>query len=154
MANVGISLYLPRSKGDRQNLGRTYQAPALQRLCPVRAYLAWTECAALVQGPAFRAIDRWGNLKEEGLHANSVIPLLRQALERAGVAAQHYTSHSLRRGFASWAHANGWDLKSLMAYVGWKDIKSAMRYIDASPFFSFLDGTGDMQVSSIDKRLP
>jgi hypothetical protein len=40
----------------------------------------------------------------------------------------------LRRGFASWAHQSGWDLKSLMNYVGWKDMKSAMRYIEASPF--------------------
>ena len=58
-----------------------------------------------------------------------------QALERAGVAADQYTSHSLRRGFATWAHRSGWDLKSLMSYVGWKDIKSAMRYVEASPFF-------------------
>lgn len=63
-----------------------------------------------------------------------MIPLLRQALERAGIAAEAYTSHSLRRGFATWAHRSGWDLKSLMSYVGWKDVKSAMRYVEASPF--------------------
>ncbi|MHC8306128.1 site-specific integrase [Pseudomonas sp. PB3P13] len=130
----GITLYLPRSKSDRENLGKTYQTPALQRLCPVQAYSAWITEAALVRGPVFRGIDRWGNLSEEGLHANSVIPLLRHALERAGIASEHYTSHSLRRGFASWAHQSGWDLKSLMGYVGWKDVKSAMRYIEASPF--------------------
>ena len=60
--------------------------------------------------------------------------LLRQALERAGISAEHYTSHSLRRGFATWAHQSGWDLKSLMNYVGWKDIKSAMRYVESTPF--------------------
>ncbi|WP_347900660.1 tyrosine-type recombinase/integrase [Pseudomonas purpurea] len=68
------------------------------------------------------------------MHANSVIPLLRQALDRAGIPAEQYTSHSLRRGFATWAHRSGWDLKSLMSYVGWKDVKSAMRYVEASPF--------------------
>ncbi|KTC41419.1 site-specific integrase [Pseudomonas sp. ABAC61] len=133
-AGSGISLYLPRSKGDRDNLGRTYHTPALQRLCPVQAYIEWINSAALVRGPVFRSIDRWGNLGEQGLHASSVIPLLRQALERAGIAAEHYTSHSLRRGFATWAHRSGWDLKSLMAYVGWKDMKSAMRYVEAEPF--------------------
>lgn len=151
IANSGISLYLPRSKGDRDNLGRTYQTPALQRLCPVQAYIEWINCAALVRGPVFRAVDRWGNLKEEGLHANSVIPLLRQALQGAGIAAEHYTSHSLRRGFASWAHGNGWDLKSLMSYVGWRDIKSAMRYIDAAPFLSNPEEGSGPKVSSIDK---
>lgn len=134
VAGSGMTLYLPRSKNDRDNLGQTYQAPALQRLCPVQAYIDWINSAALVRGPVFRAIDRWGHLGEEGLHANSIIPLLRQALERAGIAAEHYTSHSLRRGFATWAHRSGWDLKSLMSYVGWKDMKSAMRYIEASPF--------------------
>ncbi|WP_338483184.1 hypothetical protein [Pseudomonas trivialis] len=34
---AGISLYLPRSKSDRDNLGKTYQTPALLRLCPVQA---------------------------------------------------------------------------------------------------------------------
>jgi integrase len=154
VANSGISLYLPRSKGDRDNLGRTFQTPALQRLCPVQAYIEWTECSALVNGPVFRSIDRWGNLKEQGLHANSVIPLLRQALERAGIAAEGYTSHSLRRGFASWAHGSGWDIKSLMTYVGWKDMKSAMRYIDAAPFQGAVtrseNRSGDLKISSID----
>ena len=134
IAGSGISLYVPRSKSDRENLGRTYQTPALQRLCPVQAYIEWINAAALVRGPVFRGIDRWGRLNEQGLHANSVIPLLRQALERAGIPAEAYTSHSLRRGFATWAHRSGWDLKSLMSYVGWKDMKSAMRYVEASPF--------------------
>ena len=49
-----------------------------------------------------------------------------------GIAApESYSSHSLRRGFATWANGNGWDVKSLMEYVGWKDMKSAMRYIDS-----------------------
>ncbi|MEB0040662.1 MULTISPECIES: site-specific integrase [unclassified Pseudomonas] len=153
IAGSGISLYLPRSKSDRDNLGRTYQTPALQRLCPVQAYIEWVNCAALVRGPVFRAIDRWGNLGEEGLHANSIIPLLRQALERAGLPSEQYTSHSLRRGFATWAHQSGWDLKSLMTYVGWKDMKSALRYIEATPFKTLNDLTQLSQISSINRDL-
>jgi len=131
---AGISLYLPRSKSDRDNLGKTYHTPALLRLCPVQAYSEWLSASALVRGPVFRGVDRWGNLGEEGLHPNSVIPLLRQALERAGIPTEQYTSHSLRRGFATWAHRSGWDIKSLMSYVGWSDMKSAMRYVEATPF--------------------
>jgi integrase len=134
----GMSLYLPRSKGDRDNLGREYRAPALRRLCPVQAYMDWIAAAGLSSGPVFRSIDRWGRLGEEGLHANSVIPLLRQALSRAGIDGERYSSHSLRRGFATWASASGWDLKALMEYVGWKDVKSALRYVDASASFGAL----------------
>lgn len=151
VAGSGITLYLARSKSDRDNLGKRYQTPALQRLCPVQAYVEWMKCSALVRGPVFRGIDRWGNLSDKPLHANSIIPLLRFALERAGVPAQLYTSHSLRRGFATKAHHNGWDLKSLMSYVGWKDMKSAMRYLEATPFASRDEKL--MQISSINKDL-
>jgi integrase len=101
----------------------------LKRLCPVQAYLDW------ISGAVFRRLDRWGNLNEAGLNPGSLITLLRQILQRASIPADLYTSHSLRRGFATWATANGWDLKALMTCVGWKDIKSAMRYID--PAISF-----------------
>lgn len=68
------------------------------------------------------------------LATNSVIPIFRRIFALAGIEdSDQYSSHSLRRGFAGWANANGWDLKELMEYVGWRDIKSAIRYLDASP---------------------
>lgn len=137
-AGRGMSLFLPYGKGDREHRGTTYQAPALARLCPVEAYLQWLAASGLQHGPVFRRIDRWGNLAEDGLHANSLIALLRQILGRAGIAAEDYTSHSLRRGFATWATRNGWDLKALMSYVGWKDAASALRYIDPAQSFGGL----------------
>lgn len=137
-AGAGMTLYLPRSKGDRDNLGVTHQAPALRRLCPVQAYLEWIGTAGLGQGPVFRRIDRWGHLGEEGLNPNSLVALLRRILEEAGIPADDYSSHSLRRGFATWAAGSGWDLKALMQYVGWKDMKSALRYVDATASFGGL----------------
>lgn len=133
----GMTLFLPRTKGDRALLGTTFKAPALSRLCPVAAYEAWITAASLTEGPVFRGIDRWGHLSDGGLHAGSFVPLLRALFRAAGVPApDHYSSHSLRRGFATWANSNGWDLKMLMEYVGWKDVRSAMRYIDAADPFA------------------
>jgi hypothetical protein len=67
------------------------------------------------------------------MHPNSLIPLLRNMLTLAGVPeVKEYSSHSLRRGFAGWARASGWDIKELMEYVGWQDIKSAMRYLETA----------------------
>lgn len=129
----GMACYLSRSKGDRQMKGRVFRCPALSRLCPVAAFNAWTDLTGLGAGPLFRKIDRWGHVAEESLHANSLIPLLRNMLAQAGVESpEQYSSHSMRRGFAGWARASGWDIKELMEYVGWKDVKSAMRYLDAS----------------------
>jgi integrase len=132
---VGLTLFLAQTKTDRRALGQQSRIPALRQLCPVQAYSAWIAAAGIAKGPVFRKLDRWGNLGDDGLHPNSFIALMRGAFVRAGVDAPALTSHSLRRGFATWAMGNGWDLKSLMNYVGWKDIKSAMRYIDPAEAF-------------------
>lgn len=134
---VGMSCFLPYTKADRNARGQTFKTPALKHLCPVDAYLAWITVARLTEGPVFRAIDRWGNVSDNGLHINSLVPLLRSLFSNAGIAfADQYSAHSLRRGFASWATSNGWDLKTLMVYVGWRDVQSAMRYVEAEdPFF-------------------
>jgi integrase len=133
----GMTCFLPQTKGDRQLKGTYFKAPALSRWCPVDAYLAWVALAQLEAGPAFRAVDRWGHVGSAGLHVDSLVPLLRSMLAHAGVAsAARYSGHSLRRGFANWATANGWDLKTLMEYVGWRNVHSAMRYVDAADPFA------------------
>ncbi|ACD58866.1 recombinase [Xanthomonas oryzae pv. oryzae] len=133
----GMTCFLPRSKGDKRAQGNTYKVPALSRLCPVTATWEWIAAAGLSEGPLFRGIDRWGHIADEALHPNSLIPLLRRLLTCAGLPdAQEYSGHSLRRGFAGWANANGWDVKALMEYVGWRDVHSAMRYIDGGDPFA------------------
>jgi integrase len=130
----GLTCYLPRSKGDRQMKGRRFSCPALSRLCPVAAMEAWLSLTALAAGPVFCKIDRWGHLRDSHMQPNSVISLLRRLFSAAGVETpEDYSSHSLRRGFAEWSRINGWDFKELMEYVGWRDLKSAMRYLESSP---------------------
>ncbi len=134
--NEGMICFLPRSKGDRQSQGNTYKVPALSRLCPVTATSQWLQACAITSGPVFHGVDQWGHLGEKALHPNSLIPLLRDLFTCAGLeAVAGYSSHSLRRGFAGWANDNGWDVKALMEYVGWRDVHSAMRYIQGrDPF--------------------
>lgn len=133
----GMTCFVPRSKGDRNAQGMTYKIPALSRLCPVTATWGWVGAARLAEGPLFRRVDRWGHVAEQPLHPNSLISMLRRLLNHAGLAnAADYSSHSLRRGFAGWANANGWDVKALMEYVGWRDVHSAMRYLDGSDPFA------------------
>lgn len=133
----GMTCYLSQTKSDRRYQGTSFKTPALSKLCPVEAFVEWIHVAQLSSGPVFRSIDRWGHIAEIGLHEDSLIPIFRSILRNAGVAsAELYSGHSLRRGFANWATANGWDLKTLMEYVGWKNVHSAMRYIDASEGFT------------------
>lgn len=137
LPNEGMTLYLPQTKTEYE--GVTYKAPALKCLCPVRACEVWIHMSGLTQGPLFPAINRWGTLGTSSMHPTSFITLLRKILTDAGLQdAAMFSSHSLRRGFASWAASSGWDLKTTMEYVGWKDIRSAMRYIDSAgdPFLT------------------
>lgn len=144
----GMQLFLPWSKGDRDNQGQTFSAPALSKLCPVQAYVDWISLAGIVKGPVFRGIDRWGHFGEGGLHPNSVIPLLRAVLQGAGLSAELYSSHSLRRGFATWATNTGWDLKALMQYVGWRDGQSALRYVESTGVFPGQMSTSKLVLSA------
>jgi site-specific recombinase XerD len=132
----GMICFFPQTKGDRQFKGTSFKAPALSRLCPVDAYIAWITLAQLKTGPVFRAVDKWGHVSDDALHTDSLIPLFRGILTQVGIeSAALYSGHSLRRGFANWATANGWDIKTLMEYIGWKNIQSAMRYVEsADPF--------------------
>jgi integrase len=133
----GMIIYLPRSKSDRTNQGREYRTPALQRLCPVQAYQEWLAISELSTGPVFRSINRWGQMSHESLRPSSIVPLMRKLMAKAGLSNSHlYSSHSLRRGFASWATQHQWSLKQLMEYVGWRDAQSALRYIEVSAPFT------------------
>ena len=108
-----------------------------KRSSPMSAPPSGVQIRSLTEGRLFRGIDRWGHIGETPLHPNSLIPLLRRLLTVAGFAdAKDYSSHSLRRGFAGWANANGWDVKALMEYVGWRDVHSAMRYLDGGDPFA------------------
>lgn len=131
----GLSLFLSSSKPDREHQGRTVLVPALVRLCTVQAYEEWLSLSQLQEGLVFCRIDRWGHLSTEALHPNSVARVLRRALTRAGIAGKRYSGHSLRRGFATWATRNQRSPRALIEYVGWRDVHSAMRYVDAdAPF--------------------
>jgi len=145
----GMTCFLAHTKGDRQNTGTTYRVPALSRWCPVTATLEWMSAANIVEGPLFRGINQWGDVATSPLHRSSVVPLLRRLFAHAGLASpETYSGHSLRRGFAGWANANGWDIKALMEYVGWKDVQSAMRYIDVP------DAFGQYRIESSIAKLP
>ncbi len=130
----GLTCRPRKTKTTDEGEDRAFHCPALSRLCPVDAYLDWIELSGGKTGPVFAGIDRWGNVSDDHMHPKAVLPLLRRILHEAGAEeAATYSSHSLRRGFANWASSNGWDLKELMEHVGWRDVSSALRYVDVSP---------------------
>lgn len=140
ISGKGLEIFLTRSKTDKSGSGVTHLLPELGQLCPVSAYLELKNVMQIDTGPVFRSVSRWGNIGKNSLHEDSIIPILRKSLDDAGVSnSQRYSSHSLRRGFASWASDNEWGLDSLMQYVGWKNTSSALRYIYKENKLTFSD---------------
>jgi integrase len=75
---------------------------------PVRAWQAWVDAAGITDGPAFRRVDRHGNLFSTGLTTTGVNQILTRAGGRANLPYA-VTGHSLRSGFATEARRAGAD---------------------------------------------
>ena len=82
---AGAELLLLRSKNDGDGKGRVIKlARTGGSLCPVQALQDWLEYGALVSGPLFRPIDRWGRVLDRALSGEAVGELLRRRLSAMG----------------------------------------------------------------------
>jgi integrase len=84
--------------------------------CPVRAWQAWLAASEVVDGPAFRRVDRHGRILG-ALSAQAAGDIVTRAGERAGIDA-HLTGHSLRAGLVTESRRAGHDAKTISATTG------------------------------------
>ncbi|WP_233208799.1 site-specific integrase [Zhongshania marina] len=127
-----LEVFLPASKGDRSAEGRSWALHEMSELCPVTALFDLQAEMMADEGPVFVKIGRWGHAGERPLHINSVLELMKRAIARAGLDAAGFSTHSLRRGFANHAIDRNTDVRDLMDWVKWKDIRSAVAYLEAN----------------------
>ncbi|MFI6889174.1 tyrosine-type recombinase/integrase [Streptosporangium canum] len=92
--------------------------------CPVRAWRAWSESVTIdPDGPAFRRIDRHGNVLGK-MAAQSIGDRVAAAAVGAGLPAT--TAHGLRAGLATEARRAGHDAKTIALQGGWSPTSSAL----------------------------
>lgn len=134
-----LELYLIKSKTDREGQGSTRKLEALPGLCPMTAIREWLDvCSHGVQpmdrrrdeNPLFVKVSRWGSLSDSPIHRNSINKLLKSLFEEAGIDPEDYSSHSMRRGIANWIIDSGASITELTEWIGWRDTRTAMRYLD------------------------
>ena len=133
----GLDVLLRFSKTDQDGAGETLALAEGVRAatCPVRAVRAWVGVLAergVRSGPLFRSVGkgRGQRLGATPLTTRSVGLVLQRAAARAGVSAESLSPHSLRRGFATTAYAQGVSEKEISRTGRWRSL--VVRSYDAS----------------------
>jgi integrase len=133
----GLDVLLRFSKTDQEGAGETLAlAEGVREVtCPVRAVTAWRAALAergVTSGPLFRSVGKGGDprLGTAPLTTRSIDLVLERAARRAGVSTEGLSPHSLRRGFATTAYAQGVPEKEISRTGRWRSL--VVRSYDAS----------------------
>ena len=119
-----LSLRLGRTKTTAAN----EDARAYVSGRPVVALKAWIERSGIASGPLFRAIDRWGKLKDRALTPQSVNLIVKQRCLAAGLDPSLYSAHGLRSGFLTEAARQGVPLPEAMRQSQHRSVQQAANY--------------------------
>jgi integrase len=132
----GLAITIRRSKTDQEGQGRKVGIPygGKSETCPVRALVAWIECASIEDGPLFRSVNG-AKIGGGRLSDKAVARAVKRAAMRVGLDPTQYAGHSLRAGLATSAAAVGASERAIMDQGGWKSVTMARRYIRDGSLF-------------------
>ena len=103
--------------------------------CPVTSLKKWLEISKIKSGPIFRRFSKGSLLTDKRLTDQSVVLLMKEYLNLAGIENKNFAGHSLRAGFATVAAEAGADERSIMAMTGHKTTQMVRRYIKEANIF-------------------
>lgn len=128
----GVLIQLPRSKTDQHGQGMVRALPISHSpLCPASAIRAWLDAANISNGPIFRPISRWGDIKPTSLGAGSVNTIIKSLAHDCGLETPSgFSSHSFRRGLSTSAAREGVDFDLIRKQGGWKNDATVRGYIE------------------------
>jgi len=133
----GIKITIKRSKTDQFGEGMIKALPYLsnQEYCPVAHLKKWLEISKIKNGSIFRRFTKGCSLSKNRLTDQSVVLLIKDYLNLAGIENKNYSGHSLRSGFATVSAESGADERSIMAMTGHKTTQMVRRYIKEANLF-------------------
>jgi integrase len=136
-SSQGIEIMIPRSKTDQMGSGQSCIIPlGVKDLCAVTALKNWAKQANLQQGPVFRKITKNGKLANGAISAAQCNLILKNIAQRCHLPnAQAYSSHSLRRGFATLASQQGAPFQAIMRQGRWRHEATVLGYIQQGTQF-------------------
>ncbi len=133
----GLKITIRRSKTDQFGEGMIKGLPYFSNeiYCPVASIKKWLEASKIKSGPVFRRFSKGSLLTEKRLTDQSVVLLMKEYLNLAGIENRNFAGHSLRSGFATVAADSGADERSIMAMTGHKTTQMVRRYIREANIF-------------------
>ena len=136
-SHEGMTIFIPQSKGDQYGHGSTIAIPYApdEEICAVRAVEDWIHAASIKSGPLFRPFTRTHTLRNSQLTDKSVALVVKKYAKLAGLNAESFAGHSLRRGFATSAAQHDVDALSIMRQTRHKSEKMVHRYIEQGNIF-------------------
>ena len=136
-APEGLKITIKRSKTDQYGEGMIKGLPYFnnETYCPIMNLKKWLEISKIKSGPIFRRFSKGSLLTDKRLTDQSVVLLIKQYLNLAGIENKNFAGHSLRSGFATVAAEFGADERSIMAMTGHKTTEMVRRYIKETNIF-------------------
>lgn len=133
----GVEILLPRSKTDQTGEGTICAIPyGNLTLCPVRALQQWQEISQRSAGPIFVPISKKGTLASHSLSPTSINNILKNLASACQLPqADYFSSHSLRRGFATTATQKGASMGAIMRQGRWRHEATVHGYIEEGKRF-------------------
>ena len=133
----GVKITIKRSKTDQFGEGMIKGLPYFtnEKYCPVTNLKRWIELSNIKSGPIFRRFAKGSVLTNNRLTDQSVVLIIKDYLNLAGIENKNYSGHSLRSGFATVAAESGADERSIMAMTGHKTTQMVRRYIREANIF-------------------
>jgi len=126
----GLVVRLPRSKTN-QDASR-HELVILPRtadplLCPVTNLTIWLDAAGITAGAVLRHVDRHNQINGQ-LAATAINRAVQKAVRRGGVTG-HYSAHSLRAGFVTYAHLRGASDRAIAHQTRHQSMASLGQYV-------------------------
>jgi site-specific recombinase XerD len=141
----GLLLTIRRSKTDQMGAGQrvaVHANPAEPGCCAAAALeawlrhrreapdLDWTASATMrAERPLFCAVTKTGRVTGQALSDKAVVRLIKQAAEGAGLEAERFSGHSLRRGLLTAGADNRAQLVELMRQSRHRSAQSVLGYL-------------------------
>ncbi|MGE3920798.1 MAG: site-specific integrase [Gammaproteobacteria bacterium] len=133
----GLEIVIPRSKTDTTGEGSLVAIPHThQTICPVMQLKKWLKNSNIQCGFIFRRMHKNQRLSEAPLASQNVNFIMKTIAKVCRLPnAEKFSSHSLRRGFATAASQKGAPFLTIMRHGRWKHQGTVMGYIEAAQSF-------------------